>query len=163
MQLQEFIHNVETLRGNILSQARHYIVDADDAEDVVQEVLLKLWVAKDKIPDGGHMRNMASVVCRNVALNKIRDTKHNYTIDKADFVVHTSTPHSQLVEQEDRERLTRCIRTLNDRHRAIIRMRNVENMSYIEIAQVLGTTESSVRGMISKARLELLKLMKGTL
>lgn len=163
MQLQEFIHNVERLRDNILGQARHYIVDADDAEDVVQEVLLKLWVAKDKIPDGVHMRNMAAVVCRNVALNKLRDAKHSYTIDKADLVVQMSDPHSRLVEQEDRERLVRCIQTLNDRHRAIIRMRNVENMSYVEIAQVLGTTESSVRGMISKARLELLKLMKGTL
>ena len=40
-------------------------------------------------------------------------------------------------------------------------MRNVENLSYADIAKLMGTTESSVRGMICKARMELLKQMKG--
>ena len=40
-------------------------------------------------------------------------------------------------------------------------MRNVENISYADIAKIIGTSESSVRGMISKARKELLRNMKG--
>lgn len=56
--------------------------------------------------------------------------------------------------------LKQSIRALSDRHRTIIRMRNVENMPYTDIARILGTTESSVRGMISKARMELIKNLK---
>ena len=43
MDIQEFIHGVEGLRSNLLKQARHYLNDADDAEDAVQETLVKLW------------------------------------------------------------------------------------------------------------------------
>ncbi|MDY5314783.1 MAG: sigma-70 family RNA polymerase sigma factor, partial [Sodaliphilus sp.] len=65
------------------------------------------------------------------------------------------------VEQENLQNLQQSIRSLSDKQRAIIRMRNVENLSYADIAKIIGTTESSVRGMISKARIQLLNQMKG--
>ena len=49
MDIQEFIHGVEGLRSNLLKQARHYLNDADDAEDAVQETLVKLWVVRDRV------------------------------------------------------------------------------------------------------------------
>ena len=63
--------------------------------------------------------------------------------------------------QENLQNLQQSIRSLSDKQRAIIRMRNVENLSYADIAKIIGTTESSVRGMISKARMQLLNQMKG--
>ena len=65
------------------------------------------------------------------------------------------------LEQENLQNLQQGIRSLSDKQRAIIRMRNVENLSYADIAKIIGTTESSVRGMISKARMLLLNQMKG--
>ena len=71
-------------------------------------------------------------------------------------------PQVLLEEQESRQRLKRSIEKLTDKQRAILRMRNVENMTYADIAKIIGSSESSVRGMISKARLALLIQMKGT-
>ena len=62
-----------------------------------------------------------------------------------------------MENQEGQRALKQSISMLSDNYRAIIRMRNVDNMSYADMARVLGTTENSVRGMISKARKELLK------
>ena len=67
----------------------------------------------------------------------------------------------QLEEREGRLRLQRSVRALTDKQRAMLRMRNVENMQYADIAKIMGTSESSVRGMISKARMALVQLMKG--
>ena len=53
------------------------------------------------------------------------------------------------------------IRSLPPKQRAILRMRNVEHLPYVDIAKILGTTESSVRGMMSKARLNLINQLKG--
>lgn len=75
MDIQEFIHGVEGLRSNLLKQARHYLNDADDAEDAVQETLVKLWVVRDRVAEASKMRNMAVVVCRNVSLNMLRDKR----------------------------------------------------------------------------------------
>ena len=104
---------------------------------------------------------MASVVCKNVSINILRDAKSCVAIDRAESVAGTGNPEKQLVEQENLQNLQQGIRSLSDKQRAIIRMRNVENLSYADIAKIIGTTESSVRGMISKARIQLLNQMKG--
>lgn len=164
MDIQEFIHGVEGLRSNLLKQARHYLNDADDAEDAVQETLVKLWVVRDRVAETSKMRNMAAVVCRNVSLNMLRDKRQTISIDGAWEVASHANPEILLEEREEREgrqRLQRSVRALTDKQRAMLRMRNVENMQYADIAKIMGTSESSVRGMISKARMALVQLMKG--
>lgn len=157
MEIQEFIHSVERLRGDLLRQARLMLDSEEDAEDAVQETLVKLWMARDRIEDSSKMRNMSTVVCRNVALNMLRDAKQSVPIETAEEPTMRDNPQVLLEERENRKRLKRSIETLTDKQRAILRMRNVENMSYADIAKIIGTSESSVRGMISKARLALLK------
>lgn len=161
MDIQEFIHGVEGLRSNLLKQARHYLNDADDAEDAVQETLVKLWVVRDRVAEASKMRNMAAVVCRNVSLNMLRGKRQTVSIDGAWEVASRGNPEIQLEEREGRLRLQRSVQALTDKQRAMLRMRNVENMQYADIAKIMGTSESSVRGMISKARMALVQLMKG--
>lgn len=162
MEIQEFIHTVERLRGDLLLQARHLLDSEEDAEDAVQETLVKLWVLRERIPDASKMRNMATVVCRNVSLNILRDARQSVPIETTEVITIQGNPQVLIEEQESRQKLKHSIETLTDKQRAILRMRNVENMSYADIANIIGTSESSVRGMISKARLALLKQMKGT-
>lgn len=110
MEIQEFITEAEHLRSHLLSQAKHYLGDADSAEDAAQETLVRLWLAKDRIPDATKMRNMASVVCKNVSLNILRDAKSCVAIDRAESVAGTGNPEKQLVEQENLQNLQQGIR-----------------------------------------------------
>lgn len=160
MEIETFIQSVAHLREDLLRQATHYLGNADDAEDAVQETLLKLWVAVDRVADTSKMRNMSTVICRNVSLNMLRAASHPLSIESARTVATPGNPHERLEQRESRLQLRQSIRALTDKQRAIIRMRNVENMSYARIAQVIGTSESSVRGMMSKARHALLENMK---
>lgn len=160
MEIQEFVNGAERLRDGLLKQAMHYLGNGSDAEDAVQETLLKLWTVRERIADATKMQHMASVVCRNVSLNMLRDARYNVQIDKVGYMANADNPHNQLEIKESDRMLKQSIRALSDRHRAIIRMRNVENMPYADIARIIGTTESSVRGMISKARMELIKNLK---
>ena len=162
MEIHEFIHSVERLRGDLLRQARRLLDSEDDAEDAVQETLMKLWIMKERILNADKMRNMATVVCRNVSLNILRDARQSVPIETAEIITLQGNPQVLLEQQESRQRLKRSIEKLTDKQRAILRMRNVENMTYADIAKIIGSSESSVRGMISKARLALLKQMKGT-
>ena len=162
MEIHEFIHSVERLRGDLLRQARRLLDSEDDAEDAVQETLMKLWIMKERILNADKMRNMATVVCRNVSLNILRDARQSVPIETAEVITLQGNPQVLLEQQESRQRLKRSIEKLTDKQRAILRMRNVENMTYADIAKIIGSSESSVRGMISKARLALLIQMKGT-
>lgn len=163
MEIQEFIQGAERLRSDLLRQAKSYLANADDAEDAVQETLVRLWTARERIAGTDKMRNMASVVCRNVSLNMLRDAPPHCSIEETQLTpLLQASPLEELEARETRQKLRRSIHSLSTRQRALIRMRNVENMSYAEMAKLMGTTESSVRGMVCKARMELLKLMKGT-
>ena len=161
MEINEFIYNVRHLRKDLLLQARRYFDNTEGAEDAVQETRAKLWVAKNNIFDAGKMRNMASVVCRNVSLNMLRKAKRTLSLEDAGVIAVHDNPQVKMEESEDLCKLERSIHALSDKQRAILRMRNVENISYADIAKIIGTSESSVRGMISKARKELLRNMKG--
>lgn len=160
MEIQEFVNGAERLRDGLLKQAMHYLGNGSDAEDAVQETLLKLWIARERIDDDTKMLHMASVVCRNVSLNMLRDARQNVRVETLDNMANADSPQRQLEIHENQLIVKQSIRLLSDKYRAIIRMRNVENMPYADIARILGTTESSVRGMISKARMELLKNIK---
>lgn len=161
MELSEFIQEAAHLRSGMLKQAYYYLADGDMSEDAVQETLVKLWETKDRIADASKMRNMASVVCRNVSLNMLRRAKRHSPLDDAERVAVGETPQTRLEEHDDVWRLRMCVQSLSDKQRLILRMRNVEKMPYAEIAKIIGTSESSVRGMVSRARQELLKRMKG--
>ena len=75
MEKQEFVNGAERLRDGLLKQAMHYLGDGSDAEDAVQETLLKLWTVRERIADATKMQHMASVVCRNISLNMLRDAR----------------------------------------------------------------------------------------
>lgn len=161
MELNEFTDNAGQLREKLLLQARHYFCNAQDAEDAVQETLIRLWVARERICDAEKMRNMASVVCRNVSLNMLRKAQGTTPLEEARTIAVHDSPQAQMEAHEGLRLLHRSIHALSDKYRAILRMRNVENIPYADIARIMGTSESSVRGMMSKARKELMRNMKG--
>ena len=105
MEIHEFIHSVERLRGDLLRQARRLLDSEDDAEDAVQETLMKLWIMKERILNADKMRNMATVVCRNVSLNILRDARQSVPIETAEVITLQGNPQVLLEEQESRQRL----------------------------------------------------------
>lgn len=91
----------------------------------------------------------------------LRKAKRTLSLEDAGVIAVHDNPQVKMEESEILCKLERSIHALSDKQRAILRMRNVENISYADIAKIIGTSESSVRGMISKARKELLRNMKG--
>ena len=55
MEIQEFVNGAESLRDDLLKQAMHYLKYGSDAEDAVQETLLKLWTVRERIADATKM------------------------------------------------------------------------------------------------------------
>lgn len=162
---KEFEHNTALLRLRLVRQAYSLLKDTDEAEDAVQESLLKLWQMRDRIPDFLKMEHLAMVVVRNSSISLLRKKSRSTSVSLSDRegrydIASASNAHQRIEEQETEEWLRHCILSLPDKQRAIIHMRNVEHMGYAEIARIIGSTESSVRGMTSRARNDLLKKLK---
>lgn len=157
MELKEFTETVSKIRAQILKTALCHLYSPDDAEDVVQETMTILWVRRNSIPHPDKMLHFATVVVRNVSIDMLRKRKRTLTLDEVTMEPQNNIDaQSTMEEQEQQLLLKQAVSSLSNKQQAIVRMRNVENLSYAEIAAILGTTESSVRGTLSRARATLI-------
>lgn len=129
----------------------------------MQETLVKLWQLRSRITDGEHMMRLALVVLRNISVSVLRSQQRHPTLH-LDVSVHdqanADNAHRQMETVEADAWLAQCIHSLPDKQRAILQMRNVDHLSYADIASILGSTEPSVRGLICRARKTLLEQLK---
>lgn len=147
---ETFQNEAQRLRPKMTALAQRYTNQAADAEDIVQDVFLKLWKMRDDLmspPDG-----LALVLTRNLSIDHQRRKKPRYpTPDIAE---------EEPVEDERIERMMRAIDTLSTKHQIVLRLRHLEGMEIRDIAALTNQTEVAVRKMLSRARKETLELLK---
>ncbi|MFA6819693.1 MAG: RNA polymerase sigma factor [Bacteroidaceae bacterium] len=152
MQQTEFNQTATQLRPFLLGLAKHYLGDSSDAEDAVQEGMLKLWILRLQIDNKEKMAHFGSVVVKNICLNVLRKSRTEVALEEVMEETSVRTPYAVLEEHENNERLKVIVHALPDKYRAVIKMRNVDGLSYQEIAEVMGCSESATRVLLSRAR-----------
>ena len=173
MERLKYISLVTELRQIAVARALAVLDEKEAAEDVAGEVLLRLWAKRQNLRDDADgVRHLADVMARNLSLNLLRhrrrhpvmrifhrqdkdDDERFGTPDIADWL----TPQQYVEDKEAGDIVGRAMNRLPYNWSRIVEMREWEKMSFAEIAQVLGTSESSCRGMMSKARQKLLQLI----
>ena len=170
MERQKYISLVAKLRQIAMARATALLNDHDTAEDVAEEVLLKLWERhRDLHDDEDKVRHLANLMARNLSLNLLHQRRRHpimrifYRWEREDDapsdIPEPFTPQHYVEDEETGNIVRSAMGQLPYNWRKIVEMREYEKMSFAEIAQVLGTSESSCRGMMSKARQRLLQLI----
>ena len=127
--------------------------DRDRAEDVLQDVFLKVWHRAGRF-DASKASPITwlCAIARNAAIDAVRREGRNPEVaDDAYPDVEDDAPGAEehLCSQEDRERLRRCLDGLQDDHRTSIRMAYFRGFTYSELAEKmkvpLGTMKSWIR------------------
>ena len=143
MTVDEYKEEVERNRPRMLSVARSYLKASEEAEDVVQDVLLKLWQLLDKlrIPMGP----LALVLVKNRCVDCLR--RLQTTIDLPENVAE-----SEPACDERYGKVMRLVDKLPTMQQTIMRLRHMEGMEMCEIAALTGSNEAAVRKALSRAR-----------
>lgn len=134
------------LRPRLLQTAQRYLSD-DDAEDTVQDVLLRLWQMVDtlRMP----IDTLAQVLVRNFCVDRLRRSRPSLTLtDNCEQAEETET-------DERIERVLAIIDTLPTLQQTILRLRHIEGMEMKQIAELTGSSEVAIRKTLSRARLSL--------
>ncbi len=152
------------LRPRLLATARRYVGD-DDAEDVVQDVLLRLWQMVDELRQP--FDALASVLVRNQCVSLLRRKHRLGTLangvegadgktvghsDGEETVGHSDGGEDVGSGDERLERLMRVIEGLPTMQQTVLRLRHVDGMEMRDIAAIVGATEVAVRKTLSRAR-----------
>lgn len=141
--------------------SRSYGADGMEAEDIAQEVMLRLWQMRNELGRFRSPEALVVVVSKRLTLNLNRQ-KQLLPLDGSALQVAMtgSTPQQLMEEKENEEWLDQRLRQLPSRQYAILWMRQVERRSCDEIARLLGIGETSVRTLLSRARHQLREDLK---
>ena len=156
MKKVSFRNDVLPLKNELFRLALRITLNRAEAEDVVQETMIKVWNKRDHWDEIDSIEAFCLTICRNISLDKIKKAENqNQSIEEghdAPDLSYTSNPEEQAM-QRDRIRLKRhLIDHLPEKQRSCMQLRDFEGKSYKEIAQVLGISEEQVKINIFRAR-----------
>jgi RNA polymerase sigma-70 factor (ECF subfamily) len=147
------------------SLARWLVRNDHDAEDIVQESFMKAYKAQESFRGSEAKTWMLSIV-RNTAMDFLRRCKTAVVVPLGDQGHephdHAPDPERGFLEQSRREQLRLAISHLAPEFREVIVLREIEGLSYKEIASVLGIPMGTVMSRLSRARNLLLVELGGS-
>lgn len=155
MTANDFNRIVMPLSEKLYRFGFRYLQDAEQTQDAIQEVFIKLWNQREKLMELNSVEAFAVRVTRNHCLDVIK-SRRTVSLDENEYykdrVIDDSDPEKELNRSETYDRLTAIIEALSEPHRSVIRMRDVEGYSNEEVGQVLGLSAGNVRVVLSRAR-----------
>ena len=157
MKKYSFRNDVLPLKNELYRLALRITLDPAEAEDMVQETMIKVWNRREQWEQIESMEALCLTICRNLSIDKTRKIGGNKeSLDAEIFDAqdnsHMANPEEQVIQQ-DRIRLVRhLIDRLPEKQRSIMQLRDFEGKSYKEIAAILGISEEQVKVNIFRAR-----------
>jgi RNA polymerase sigma-70 factor (ECF subfamily) len=153
-----FALRVRPYRNNMLSLSYRMVGNLEDAKEVCQEVIFKIFRYLNKFKKGKSFKNWMYKIVVNAShdfLRKKRKLENIYAMKKASGENASLDPEIQFLNREVKEMLAQCLEDLSPREKVVFLLRDGEGLSVKEAAAVLGTTSMSVRTHLSRARQKL--------
>ena len=151
-----FRNDVLPLKNELFRLALRITLNRVEAEDVVQETMIKVWNRRDRWDELESIEAFCLTICRNIAIDKMRKMENqNQRLESehdAPDQSYSSNPEEQAMQQDRIQLVRRLIDNLPEKQRSVMQLRDIEGKSYKEIAQILDISEEQVKINIFRAR-----------
>ena len=152
-----FAGDILPLKNELYRLALRITLNHAEAEDVVQETLIKVWNRRDNWDEIESIEAFCLTICRNLSLDKLRKMENqNQGIDDAIHDTpdsrYTSNPEEQAVQRDRVNHIRRIVNSLPEKQRTVMQLREFEGKSYKEIAKMMDISEEQVKVNIFRAR-----------
>jgi RNA polymerase sigma-70 factor (ECF subfamily) len=148
---------MDRLWDPLLIFARRLLPDYADPQDLVQEALVRIWVRRVRLRDGGSLRALLYTTVRNACLDEVRKRGRRRRLQAASGQ-HPTPPRTPYedVEGAELERLAAAaVSKLPEKRQEVFRLVREDGLSYRETAEVLGLSEQTVANHMSLALADL--------
>ena len=154
-----FRTTVLPLSDRLFRLALRITMNRAEAEDVVQDTLLKVWEQRSQWEQIKSLEAFAIAICRNRALDIVklagRNTRSLDEVENSQLPTFNSRP--SLEEREQLSIVRRLMDSLPEIQRTIMLLRDIEGRTYQEIAQALDISETQVKVYLHRARTKVRK------
>jgi len=150
MTKEEFQKKVVPLGDKMYRMAYRLLGDSESAKDVLQELFLKLWEKRGELNELSSIDAFACTVLKNKCLDKLRLQKPLVDVE----ILHSlgNNPEAAFDHIEGLSEIRRVMQLLPERQRLIMQLRDIDCLTFEEIALMADTTENNVRVQLCIAR-----------
>ncbi|HAZ02165.1 MAG: hypothetical protein A2W90_23775 [Bacteroidetes bacterium GWF2_42_66] len=143
----------------LYSLSKQYLMNTDDAEEIVQDAFLKLWEIRSGLNDQSNIKNFLYTLVKNNCLNQLRNKQnaarliknYHYQELQYNYEALTKTSENYIQFQELKEKIDLAISELPDDLQVVFEMNRFQDMRYKDIALKLDLSEKAVEARMSKA------------
>ena len=151
-----FHHDILPLKDRLFRLALRITLNPAEAEDVVQETMMKVWSRRDQWNQIDSIEAFCLTICRNLSLDKVRRMDNqtqslDAAYDPKDHGV-ASNPEEQAIQNDRMQLVHQLISQLPEKQRSCMQLRDIEGKSYQEIADIMSISEEQVKINIFRAR-----------
>lgn len=151
----DFRQDLLPLKDKIFRLALRITLNPQDAEDLTQDTLLRLWSLRAELTGVKSLEAYALTVCRNLSLDRIgQKERGNLSVetDRIDAPDPTLSPEDRAVHNDRMRRVAQIFNTLPERLRTALQLRDIEGLPYAEAAEAMGITEALFKVTLHRAR-----------
>jgi RNA polymerase sigma-70 factor (ECF subfamily) len=173
-ELGAFEQLVERYQHRLVGVLHHLLGNGDEAEDLAQEVFLRVYRARKKYRPRAKFSTWLFTIANNLALNVLRSRQRKPVVPlnlrdsgplgprPAEQLAHdrANQPAQHMQQQELAAIVRQALDGLNERQRVAVVLNKFEDMNYAEIAEVMGLTTKAVKSLLSRARTNLRQVLK---
>ena len=154
---------VNPFKDKVFRMAKRLLVSTEEAEDVTQEVLVKLWQKNDNLNEYKSIEAVAMTMTKNYCLDQLKSKRAgNMRIVHNNFTDREAGLHKQVEDKDTWDWVEKIMNDLPEQQKLIVQMRDIEEMEFEEISEILGMNESAIRTALSRARKTIRETMTKT-
>ena len=165
---QAYIELVNRYRDRLMSFIYRFVNDQVAAEDIVQDTLVKLYTHKDYYRNIAKFSTWIYTIAGNLAKTELRKNKRRKVTNLSDmgsddweFEIPAKEDTAEEGHNEfDGEQINKAIQTLPDHFREVIILRDIQELSYEEVSNIVEVPLGTVKSRINRARLQLQEMLK---
>jgi len=151
---QAFKELILPLKNKLFRFAFSYLKDEDDAKDVVQDVMIRSWEEIEDVKSIKNLEAWCMTLVKNRSLDRLKRKGRNYlqVVDQHYISSEAADPLQVTMEREDDLRIKGIIARLPEKQREVIKLRDMEGYTYLEIAEILEIELNHVKVLLHRAR-----------
>jgi RNA polymerase sigma factor (sigma-70 family) len=153
MNQNEFMQLVNPFKDKLFRMAKRLLVSTEEAQDATQEVLVKLWSKNDSLNEYKSIEAVAMTMTKNYCLDQLKSKRaSNLKIVHNNFTDYQAGIQQKIEDKDTWKWVEKIMNDLPEQQKMIVQMRDIEEMEFCEISEVLGMNEQAIRTALSRAR-----------
>ena len=149
----EFVNLVQPFKNKVFRLARRLLISVEEAEDVTQEMLMRLWNKKENLEQYKSVEAFAMTMTKNYCLDQLKSKRASHLkIENREFNDNSINLENQVENEDTLNWVERILEQLPVQQKMIVQMRDIEDYDFEKIAEILEMNETAVRVALSRAR-----------